>query len=156
MGNEEYLSQDKFDQLTDELYQLKNVARKEVAEHLDYAKSLGDLSENAEYHEARDKQAEIEDRIATVESILKRAVIIDQSGHHKSQTIAVGSTVTVEKKGGSAETYVIVGSEEANTQERKISHHSPLGSSLMGQRKGETVVVNTPRGEISYKIIEIK
>lgn len=154
MGNEEYLSQDKFDQLTIELQQLKSVARKEVAEHLDYAKSLGDLSENAEYHEARDKQAEVEDRIATVESILKRAVIIGSGSH--SKTIGVGSTVTVEKRDGQPETFVIVGSEEANTQEKKISHHSPLGSSLLGQQKGVSVVVNTPKGEIGYKIIEVK
>ena len=151
MGNEEYLSQEKFDQLTAELEQLKKVARKEVAEHLDYAKSLGDLSENAEYHEARDKQAEIEDRIVTVESILKRAVIISSGSH--SKIIGVGSTVTVEKEGGQAESFIIVGSEEANTQEKKISHHSPLGASLLGQVKGASVVVDTPKGEITYKII---
>ena len=158
MGNEEYLSQEKFNELTAELEQLKHVGRREVAEHLDYAKSLGDLSENAEYHEARDKQAEIEDRIATIESILKRAVIIGGSsrsnGH--SRTIGVGSIVTVEKKGSQADTFTIVGSEEANTLEKKISHHSPLGASLIGLKKGETVTVNTPKGEIYYKIIDVK
>lgn len=157
MGNEEYLSQEKFNELTAELEQLKHVARREVAEHLDYAKSLGDLSENAEYHEARDKQAEIEDRIATVESVLKRAVIIGGSrGNGHSRTIGVGSIVTVEKKGASADTFTIVGSEEANTLEKKISHHSPLGASLIGLKKGEAVAVNTPKGEIHYKIIDVK
>src|SRR3989344_8355448 len=108
-----YLSQEKSDELQAELHRLKMIERKEVAEHLEYAKSLGDLSENAEYHEARDKQADIEDRISQIELILKNAVLI--KGHHGG-AITVGSTVTVEWPDGKTQTYYIVGSEEADMQ----------------------------------------
>lgn len=153
MGNEEYLSQAKYDELVEELKNLKTVVRKEVAENLESAKALGDLSENAEYHEARDKQAEVEDRIMTVEAILKRAVIIKG---HDSDKISVGSSVTVQKPDGKQETYTLVGSEEANTSLGKISHQSPLGSALMNGEKGNKVTVITPRGELLYKIIDFK
>ena len=153
MGNEEYLSKSKYDELVAELKELKGPTRKEVAEQLESAKALGDLSENAEYHEARDRQAEIEDRINTVESILKRAVIIE-SQHGKN--IGIGSEVTVEKSGGSKETYTLVGSEEANTAQGKISHQSPLGSAMLGKKKGDKIEVSTPRGELIYKIIDVK
>lgn len=154
MGNEEYLSKEKHQELVEELQQLKTVARKEVAEHLDYAKSLGDLSENAEYHEAREKQAEIEDRISTLENLLKRAIIID--GNHSHKVVGVGSVVTVEKKGAAAETYTIVGSEEANMAVKKISYQSPLGQALLSKKKGDEVEVSTPKGEMLYKIVDLK
>ncbi|MDO8183405.1 MAG: transcription elongation factor GreA [bacterium] len=152
MGNEEYLSKTKYEELQVELKELKGPARKEVAEQLESAKALGDLSENAEYHEARDRQAEIEDRIVTLESILKRAVIIE-SQHGK--TVGIGSEITVEKD-GKKETYILVGSEEANTLQGKISHQSPLGNALMGKKKGDKIEVSTPRGELVYKIIDVK
>ena len=153
MGNEEYLSKEKYAELEAELKLLKTVTRREVAESLEAAKALGDLSENAEYHEARDKQAEIEDRIITIEGILKRAVIIE--GKHGA-TISIGSAVTVQKPDGKQETYTLVGSEEANTSLAKISHLSPLGSALMNGDKGNKVTVLTPRGEMIYKIIDFK
>lgn len=153
MDNEKtYLSKEKFKELEVELDNLKNVVRREVAEQLDYAKSLGDLSENAEYHEARDKQADVEDRIREIENTLKKAIII--SGKH-SDTVMVGATVVVEKN-KEKQTYTIVGSEEADLLAGKISHQSPIGSALIGKKAGETVSVSTPKGETIYKIIEIK
>ncbi len=149
-----YLSQEKFDELKDELDGLKMVERKSIAEQLEYAKSLGDLSENAEYHEARDKQADIEDRISELEVMLKSAVIL--SGAAAKGKVSIGSRVKIEKKDGTKMEYLIVGSEEANAVEGKISHHSPLGLALMDKKKGEAVVVTTPKGDVQYTILDIK
>lgn len=149
-----YLSQDKYDELSDELNHLKMVERKQVAEQLEYAKSLGDLSENAEYNEARDKQADIEDRIGQIENILKTAKIISAS-KNKDQ-VNVGSVVVLSKKGGGNQEYTIVGSEEASIMDNKISHLSPLGSAVINKKKGEKVMVSTPKGDVEYTIIEIK
>lgn len=149
----EYLSQEKHKELEAELHNLKTVERKKIAEHLDYAKSLGDLSENAEYHEARDKQADIEDRISKLESILKNAVIVSKHSH---SVVEVGSTIVVQKAGGDKVEYSIVGSEEANMLAGKISHQSPIGSALLGHKKGDSVTVQTPKGEVEYKIVDVK
>jgi len=148
----QYLSQEKHKELEAELNNLKTVERKNIAQHLDYAKSLGDLSENAEYHEARDKQADIEDRIKQIENILKNAVIVSKP---KTSKVGVGSTVTLKKNDTDDVTYDIVGSEEANMAAGKISHQSPLGLALMGHSKGEEISVDTPKGVSRYKIIEI-
>lgn len=147
----EYLTPEKKQELELELTTLKTVRRKEIADALEYAKSLGDLSENAEYHQAREDQANCEDRIAHIEQILKNAVIT--SGTHKANVIEVGSTVTVQKKGDKEEkTFVLVGSEEADVTEGKISNESPLGKSLIGKGKGDVVTVSAPKGEILYTI----
>ncbi len=149
----EYLSQEKYDALLKELEQLKTVDRREVAAQLEFAKSLGDLSENAEYHEARDRQADIEDRIAKLEEILKHAEIIGGGSHSQ---VEIGSKVTVKKSGGKEEEFALVGSEEADITAGKISYQSPLGSALMGKKKGDTVVVSTPKGDVNYTISAIK
>ena len=149
-----YLSQDKYDELSDELNNLKMVERKQVAEQLEYAKSLGDLSENAEYNEARDKQADIEDRISEIENILKSAKIISASKN--KDIIGVGSMVVLSKKGGDKTEYTIVGSEEASIIDNKISHLSPLGGAVINKKKGDKVIVNTPKGDVEYTIIDIK
>lgn len=149
-----YLSQEKFDELTQELEHLKTVRRREIAEQLEYARSLGDLSENAEYEEARNLQAATEDRIRQIEEQLARARIIE---HHKDNAVSLGSFVTIQKVGEKGElTYEVVGSAEANMQEHKISHLSPLGSALMGKKKGEAFQFNTPKGAQKYKIVGIK
>lgn len=153
MPDKQYLSEDKYKELQAELHFLKTEERKKIAENLEYAKSLGDLSENAEYHEARDKQADVEDRIKQLEDILKKAEII--SNHH-SNKVEVGSTLVVKKNGGSEDTISIVGSEEADMLAGKISHESPLGQALLGHEKGEEVTVITPKGETKYKIVDIK
>jgi len=149
-----YLSKEKFDELTAELEHLKTVRRREIAEQLEYARSLGDLSENAEYEEARNMQAATEDRIRTIEAELARARIIE---HTKGNTISLGSVVTIQKQGEKEEhTYEIVGSAEANMQEHKISHLSPMGAALMGKKKGETFSFETPKGLQKYKIVNVK
>ncbi len=148
----EYLTKEKFDEFTKELAELKGVRRKEVAKNLEYAKSLGDLSENAEYHEARDVQATVEDRIAKLEDLLKNASIV--SGNHSS-VVNVGSIVIVEKDTKKF-TYSIVGSEEADPASNKISVKSPFGQAIVGKKKGEEFSFIAPNGELSYKLLDIK
>lgn len=147
----EYLTSEKKILLEDELNQLKSIRRKEIADALLYAKSLGDLSENAEYHQAREDQANCEDRITHIEQILKNAILVDT---HVTGVIHVGSTVTVSKKGSKEEkTFALVGSEEVDVLSGKISNESPLGKVLLGKKKGDKVIVNTPKGEVEYTIV---
>jgi transcription elongation factor GreA len=149
-----YLSKEKFDELTRELEHLKTTRRREIAEQLEYARSLGDLSENAEYEEARNLQAATEDRIRIIEEQLSHVRIIE---HTKGNVVSIGSSVTIQKQGEKEEhTYEIVGSAEANMQEHKISHLSPLGSALMEKKKGEVFTFETPKGAQKYKITAIK
>ena len=152
MDNHEYLTREKFDEFTKELAKLKGIKRKEVAESLEYAKSLGDLSENAEYHEARDAQATIEDRIAKLEELLKTATVISS---HETSAVNIGSIVTVEKDGKKF-TYTIVGSEEANVIANKISIKSPFGQAILGKKKSEAFTFTSPNGQLSYKVVDIK
>lgn len=150
----EFLTQEKFEQITAELEDLKHNKRKEVAEQLEYSKSLGDLSENAEYHEARDLQANIEDRIARLEALLKSAVIV--SSQHKTDMVAVGSKVSVQREGKSdTKEYLLVGSEEADMASGKISIKSPFGEACLGKKKGEVFSFKTPAGMVKYKIMKI-
>jgi transcription elongation factor GreA len=147
----EYLTLEKKKLLEDELKNLMSVRRKEIADALEYAKSLGDLSENAEYHQAREDQANCEDRIIHIEQILKNAVIMET---HATGVVNVGSTVTVTKKGSKEEkTYAIVGSEEADSISGKISNESPLGAALLGKKKGDKVIVHAPKGDVEYTIV---
>lgn len=149
-----YVSKQKYDDLTKDLAYLKTARRKEIAEKLEYAKSLGDLSENAEYHEAREDQANTEKRILELEELLKHAHVVEK---HHSEAVEVGSVVVVRKfdlKDGRR--YQIVGSEESDTASGKISHLSPLGSALMGKRKGEKTSFQSPVGKVEYTIVEIE
>jgi len=149
----EYLTKQKYEELTAELKELKNVKRKEVAEALDYARGLGDLSENAEYHEARAQQADVEERIVKLESILKNATVVeDRHGDHAM----IGSTVTVEKKDGTRRTFMIVGSAESDMANGKISNRSPLGAAVLSKKVGETFTFNSPSGKMEYKVIDVK
>ncbi len=151
--NEAYLTKEKYNELVKELEFLKSDKRKEIAENLEYAKSLGDLSENAEYHEARAMQAELEDRINKLESILKTAVIV--TGKHGDK-VEIGSKVVIEK-GHSKDKieYFIVGSEEADLSSGKISSSSPLGSALLGKKKGDKVSIKTPKGLVDHTIVSV-
>lgn len=150
----ELLSQEKFEELTKELDDLKTRRRKEIAEQLEYARSLGDLSENAEYQEAREMQAAVEERINKLEGVLKTAKIAKVA---KSEGIGMGSKVTVEKQGGGDKhVYTVVGAEEANMLEGKISYHSPLGGALMGKKKGDEFSFATPKGTQKYKILKVE
>jgi transcription elongation factor GreA len=152
--NTEYLTQEKFDEFAKELDYLKHEKRTEIAKALEYAKSLGDLSENAEYHEARNTQAVVEDRINHLEAVLKSSSIISE---HNVDKIAVGSHISIEKESDhSKKSFIIVGSEESNASEGKISVRSPLGSATLGKKKGESFSFSTPSGTMTYKVIEIK
>lgn len=150
----EYLTKKKYEEIVAELKDLKNVKRKEVAEALDYARDLGDLSENAEYHEARARQSEVEDRIAKLEDILKNTTVVEEKhGDHA----VIGSTVVVEKKDGSKKmTLMIVGSAESDLASGKISNRSPIGAAVLGKKKGESFSFNSPSGKKEYKVVEVK
>lgn len=149
----EYLSEEGLERLKDELRNLKTTKRKELAARLEHAKSLGDLSENAEYQETKEEQSLVEAEIAKLEEMIRDAVLIKKD--HKSDRVEVGSTVQV-RSGGREEAYTIVGSEEANPREGRISNESPLGRGFLGKKKGEKVEIKTPGGTAAYEIIEIK
>ncbi len=148
-----YLSREKYGELEQELYQLRNERRREIADRLDAAKSLGDLSENAEYHAAREEQAETEDRINELETILRQAEVVEGA---RGSRVMIGSRVTVRKQGqASPLVFELVGQEEADANKGKISHQSPLGQALFGHSVGEIVVVQTPRGEVKYRLVAV-
>lgn len=151
---ETIVSQEKFDEMVKELENLKTVRRSEIAKNLEYARSLGDLSENAEYQEARELQAATEERIRKLEELVKRAKIMTDG--KKKDVVGFGSTVVI-KKDGSPEPheYMIVGSEEADMRTRKLSHVSPLGGALMGKRKGDVFTFETPNGKQTYTIEKV-
>ncbi|MDB5224551.1 MAG: grea/greb family elongation factor, transcription elongation factor GreA [Candidatus Adlerbacteria bacterium] len=151
---EELISQEKFEELTKELDELRTTRRREVAEQLEYARSLGDLSENAEYQEAREMQSAVEERIQKLESILKNAKIVRGS---KTDTVGMGSTVQVQKVDSpDKHNYIIVGAEEADMFAGKISYHSPLGAALQGKKKGDEFSFHTPKGTQRYKILKVE
>lgn len=152
--SQQYLTSEKLQEFKKELDYLINEKRKQVAENLEYAKKLGDLSENAEYHEARQIQAEVEDRIMKLENLIKTAKIVDTQ--HGDVT-NIGSTVKVQKDGEKeVKVFKIVGSEEADMASGKLSNLSPLGSALLGKKKGEKFEFNTPKGKVSYSLISVE
>lgn len=154
MQQAEYLTQSKFDEFKEELERLKTVRRTEIANQLEYAKSLGDLSENAEYHEARNEQAIVEDRINHLEALLKSATIV---ANHDTDDVSVGTNVTLKRESdGSKRVINIVGSEEADAANGKISFRSPMGAAVLGKKKGETFTFETPSGPMTYKVLDIE
>jgi transcription elongation factor GreA len=153
-SNTSYITEEKQTLLEAELIDLQTVKRKEILEALEFAKSLGDLSENAEYHQAREEQAKVEERIATIEHILQISTVVKK---HHSTIVEAGSTIVVQKEGDKAkQTFQIVGSEEADFAAGKISNTSPLGQALYGKKKGDSATVQTPKGKIEYKVISIE
>ncbi|MFO0743706.1 MAG: transcription elongation factor GreA [Candidatus Paceibacterota bacterium] len=150
----EYLTNEKKIELESELENLKTVRRKEIASAIEWAKSLGDLAENAEYSQARDDQARCEARILELENILQNAVIAN--AHHTENGIFVGSTVVVKKlENNEINTFTIVGSEEVDLINGKVSNESPLGMALIGKHAGDKVTFMTPKGEVSYIIEKV-
>ena len=153
MNNNEYLSKEGLEKLKNELESLKTDKRKEIADRLKQAKSLGDLSENAEYKETLEAMNIMEDRIEKLEDIIKRAVVIEKSS---GSNIQLGSAVKIKKEvDGKICEYFLVGQEEADISLGKISNQSPIGRALMGKGKGDKVKVLTPGGEIKYTIENI-
>ncbi|HEX4799075.1 MAG TPA: transcription elongation factor GreA [Candidatus Paceibacterota bacterium] len=150
-----FLTKEKYEELKNELQHLKTVRRKEVAESLEYARSLGDISENAEYQEARDMQAAIEERIQYLEKVIKEAKIVATT--KKGDAVGLGSVVSIKNdKSKDSRSYTIVGSEEANIHEHKLSYLSPLGEALMGKVKGESFTFETPGGKQSYTVLKVE
>ena len=149
--NSQYISTERLEELRLELADLKTVKRVEIAERLKAAKDYGDLSENAEYSEARDEQAKIEARIAELEEVVKNAVTTRKEC---GDVAKVGCTLTV-KKNGETKTFSLVGTYEAKPEEGKISDESPLGKAFVGKKAGDQVVVSTPAGPITYEIVKV-
>ena len=147
-----YLSNEGLEKLKQELQDMKSDGRKEIAQRLEDAKALGDLSENSEYQEAREAQELLEQKILELEEALRNAVVIEKTG--TTDKVLIGSTVTVESPSGK-QTFTIVGSEEAQPSEYKISNESPLGKAFLSHQVGDRVEVKAPIGVVHYKILQI-
>lgn len=150
------LTQEGYDNLEKEVEYLRTEKRAEIAERIKVALGFGDLSENSEYDEAKNAQAENETKIANLEAKLRYAKIIDES-EIDTKTVQVGNTVTVKDlEFNEEEEYTIVGSTEVDLSQNKISNESPIGAALLGAKKGEEIEIKVPAGIVKYKIIAIK
>jgi transcription elongation factor GreA len=149
----EYLSREGLEKLRAELDELINVRRPEIATRIHEAKEHGDITENAEYEDAKNEQAFIEGRIQTLTVLIKNAVIIEEN--QSTSHVQIGSTVELQGADGK-ETYTIVGSTEAAPLEGRISNESPVGRALLGRRKGDKVRVTVPAGNSVYTIVGIR
>jgi transcription elongation factor GreA len=149
----EYLSAEGLEKLKAELAELTNVKRPEIAQRIHDAKEYGDVTENAEYEDAKNEQAFVEGRIQALTAIIKNAVIIEEN--HSKTYVQIGSTVTIEGDKGK-EQYTIVGAAEAAPDQGRISNESPVGRALLGKKKGEAVTVTVPAGDATYTIVGIR
>ena len=150
------ISQEGFEKLEKELDYLRTTKRAEIAEKIKVALGFGDLSENSEYDEAKNAQAENEGKIAELENKLRYAKIIDES-EIDTKTVQVGNIVTLyDEEFDENVTYTIVGSTEVNLEENKISNESPIGAALLGKKKNDIVEIQVPVGTVKYKILSIK
>lgn len=148
----EYLSAEGLEKLKRELEGLKTATRREIAQRLEAAKALGDLSENAEYQEAKEAQSLNEVHIQELEDVLRDVVVIQKPVH--ATAVQIGSTIEVDSAHG-RETFTIVGSEEADPLAGKISNESPMGRAFLGHGVGESVAIRTPQGDETYKVRKI-
>ncbi len=149
------LTQDGYDKLVEKLDYLKSVRRIEVADRLKAAIALGDLSENSEYDDAKNEQAFLEGEIQDLENKINNSEII--KGDENGDTVSIGTTVVIRDiEFAEDETYMIVGSTEADPDNNKISDESPVGAALMGKVVGDVIQVHAPAGVIEYEILEIK
>ena len=156
MAKEYKLSAERLAELKEELNYLKTVREREVADQIKEARSFGDLSENSEYDEAKNEQGKLYSRIAEIENILANHVVIEE---HKEDhdTVRLGSKITVlDVEFQEKETYQVVGSQEADPMNGRISEESPFGKALLGKAVGEDVVVEAPAGTIHYQVIDIR
>lgn len=150
------LTSQRLEELQEELKYLKTVREREVADQIKEARSFGDLSENSEYDEAKNEQGKLFSRIAEVEAILANYVVIDEEVVSEA-AVALGRKVTVKDlEDGSEETYTVVGSQEADPMNGRISEDSPFGKALMGKEKGAEVTVEAPLGILRYQIVEVR
>ena len=148
-----YLTISGVERLRTELNELTTVRRPELARRLRTAIQMGDLSENADYITTKEEQAFLEGKILEIEEMLRSAVIISE--HLDRQDISIGATFTIVENNASPEKYTLVGPAEADPANGRISHESPIGQALLGKSVGETVIVNTPSGQMSLKIVSI-
>ncbi len=146
-----YLTAEGLAKLKAELVQLTTIERPRVAQRIHEAKLDGDITENAEYEDAKQEQSFLEGRIATLEAQLKNAEVIEQPGDDR---VGIGSTVVIKGADGE-DRFTIVGSAEASPRDGRISNESPVGSALMGRRKGDKVTVQTPNGPVSYSVVSV-
>lgn len=152
MSNQVFLTQQGYDQLQQELKELKENKRKKAVDRLQKARAMGDLTENSEYAAAIEALSFVDSRIQEIEDLLKKAQIINHNNSH--QRVEIGSKVTLENQ-GQREIFTIVGELEANIAEKKLSHAAPIGKALIGKKRGEEVEIAVPAGKIKYKIIDI-
>jgi transcription elongation factor GreA len=154
-NNRVILTEDGLKEKQAKLDYLKTVKRSEISEQIKEARAFGDLSENAEYDEAKNEQARVETEIAQLEKLLRNAIILDDSSIDMS-TVGLGTYVRIlDEEFGEEEEYLIVDSVEADADKKRLSNESPVGSALLGKRVGETATVTTPTGTISFKIVSI-
>ena len=149
----QYLTPEGEAKLKAELADLTGPRREELAQRLRSAIQMGDLSENADYHKAKEDQAFLEGRIQEIEAVLRNAVIIEKKSSDK---VEVGTTVTIQEGDFDPETFYVVGAKEADPRNGRISNESPIGAALMGHKVGETVEVQTPGGKMKFKILKIE
>ena len=157
MAKEYKLTRDRLRELEAELHYLKTTREKEVAEQIKEARSFGDLSENSEYDEAKNEQAKLYGRITEIENIMSHAVVIDETTDAEEENrVGIGSTVKVrDVELNETEVFAIVGSQEANPMENRISDDSPFGKALLGRLIGEVVEVEAPAGTIHIEILDV-
>ena len=151
--HQSYLTPEGELKLKAELAELTGPRREELAQRLRSAIQMGDLSENADYHKAKEDQAFLEGRIQEIEAVLRSAVIIEKTN---GDTVNVGSHVTVQEDNYDPEKYYLVGAKEADPRNGKISNESPIGQALIGHKAGEVVEAETPGGKIKFKILKVE
>jgi len=150
-----YLTAEGSARMREELTRLTGPGRESIALRLRYAVSQGDLSENADYHKAKEDQGFLEGRIQELEYLLKNAIIIEEQ-QGKREQVDVGARVTIQEEDEDPETYLLVGAKEADPRNGRISNESPIGRALMGGREGDIVEAETPNGSIHFKILKIE
>ena len=155
MSDQTYLTTEGAAQLRAELAELKGPKRTEMAQRLRSAIQMGDLSENADYHKAKEDQGFLEGRIKDLEYLLNHAIVVDVSEVSRD-SVQVGTRVTIQEAGEEPESYQMVGASEADPRNGRISNESPIGQALFGKKVGEIAVAKTPGGEITFKIIKIE
>jgi transcription elongation factor GreA len=148
-----YLTPEGAAKLQEELKELTGPRREELSKRLRSAIQMGDLSENADYHKAKEDQAFLEGRIQEIEAVLRTAVIVEKT---YGDTVSVGSTVTVQEENFDPETYYVVGAKEADPRHGKISNESPIGRAVMDHKVGDVVEAETPSGKLKFKILKVE
>src|SRR6266540_3634897 len=148
-----YLTQEGEQKLMAELAELTGPRREELSQRLRSAIQMGDLSENADYHKAKEDQGFLEGRIQEIEAVLRTAIIIEKS---TGDLVTVGSHITVQEEDFDPETYYLVGAKEADPRNGKISNESPIGKALMNHKVGDVVEAETPGGKLKFKILKIE